>query len=90
VTTTCLGAHTAFNNFRIFCPCLTFFSPELEVPTGSGYVFNDGVQSHYCISGKMYVFLDKTVAICETLKVQMTNGLVGQACPAGENLIHNL
>jgi hypothetical protein len=38
----------------------------------------------------MYVFLDKTVAICETLKVQMTNGLVGQACPAGENLIHNL
>jgi hypothetical protein len=66
------------------------FSPELEVLTGSGHVFNDSIQSYYCISGKTCVFSDKAAAICEVLNVQMTNGLVGQAWPAGEYLIHNL
>jgi hypothetical protein len=36
------------------------------------------------------VFSDKAVAICEILNIWMTNGLVGQAWPAGEHLIHNL
>jgi hypothetical protein len=43
-----------------------------------------------CIPSKTCAILDKAVAIHEILKVQMTNGLVGQVWPAGENLIHNL
>jgi hypothetical protein len=52
--------------------------------------FSDNLQSHYCISDKMCVFLDKAVAISEILNVWMTNGLVDQAWSAGEYLIHNL
>jgi hypothetical protein len=74
-----LEAHRAFGNFKIFCPYLTLFFSKLEIQTGSGCVFNDSIQSHYHISGKMCVFSDKAVAIRETLNIQMTNGLVGQA-----------
>jgi hypothetical protein len=73
-----LGTHTTFSNFRIFLFIFNSFS-ELEVLTGNGCVFSDSIQSHYCISDKMCVFLDKAVAICESLNVWMTNGLVGKA-----------
>jgi hypothetical protein len=67
MTATCLGAHTAFSNFRIFLSIFnTFFS-----------WVNDSIQSHYCMSGKACVFSDKVVAIHEKLNVRMTNGLVG-------------
>jgi hypothetical protein len=42
-TTTCLGALTAFSNFRIFCPYLTLFSSQVRSPDWQCRVFNDSV-----------------------------------------------
>jgi hypothetical protein len=43
-----------------------------------------------CISSSMCAILDKAVAICEILNIQMTNRWVSQVWLAGEHLIHNL
>jgi hypothetical protein len=51
MTTTCLGAQTAFSNFRNFWSVFNTFSPELEV-LPPVVMLNDSIQSHYCVSGK--------------------------------------
>jgi hypothetical protein len=80
----------SFYNFIIFSPYFNTFFPELEVPTGSGHVFNDSVQSHYCISGKTCAISNKVVAISEILNAWMTSRPVSQVWLAVEHLIHNL
>jgi hypothetical protein len=60
-----------------------------EVLTGRGRA-SMTASSHYCISGKTCVVLDKAAASCEILNAQMTDGLISQVWPAEEHLIHNL
>jgi hypothetical protein len=76
-----LGAHKAFRNFRIFLSIFKTFFPELEVPTGSGYVFNDSVQSHYCISKKSVSFQTK---LLPSVKYTMSGWLMGWSVKPGQ------